>query len=126
MKPVNRRTVKVTASAIIIAFLSLLGDSALTAANAVPESKAGDGANDITGYEVTDVDYTLAANPQHIASVSFVLDSIPGAGSEIRVRLATGGSWYTCTSVDEDVTCDTSSPVMTVAAANELRVIAVD
>lgn len=126
MKPVNRRTLKVITGAAIMAFVSLLGSSALTASNTVPESKAGDGANDITGYEVTDVDYTLAANPQNIDSVSFVLDSIPSANSEIQVRLATGGSWYACTSDDEDVTCDTSNPVITVAAADELRVIAVD
>ena len=128
MKLTIPRAAKATGAAIVVALLALLGSSALTATNTVPASQAGDGANAITGYTVSDIDYALnATNPQNIDTVTFDLDSTPDAGSDIQIRLdASTSDWYSCTFSGVDVTCDVTSPVITVALADELRVVAVD
>src|SRR5581483_226582 len=71
---------------------------AFAAANTVPLTKAGDGANAITGYTVSNVVYTLnAASPQNIDQVDFNVDSIPPPGSKMKVKLVSVGAvWYTC------------------------------
>lgn len=98
---------------------------AFAAANTVPTSKAGDGTGAITGYTVSSVVYDLnAASPQNIDQVTFNLDSVPPAGSKIRLKLvAAGASWYSCTNTGAAVTCGTTVPQATVASADELRVI---
>lgn len=122
------RAAKAAIAALSVAFLALLGSTALTASNTVPDSQAGDGAGEITGYEVTNVSYDLnATNPQNIDEVTFDLDSTPLAGSEIQIRLdSTGTDWYSCTSSVAAVTCDTTTPPASVLDADELRVVAVD
>ncbi|MCS7276284.1 MAG: hypothetical protein NZ695_04645 [Dehalococcoidia bacterium] len=106
----------------LIAGLSVAGAVfGFAATNTVPATRAGDGANTISGYTVTNVVYTLdSTNPQNIASVSFDLDA---AANEVRVRLQTGGTWFNCTSGgDNNWSCTTTG--QTVAGANELRVVA--
>ena len=98
---------------------------AFAAANTVPASKAGDGAGAITGYAVSSVVYNLnAGDPRNIDSAAFSLDSAPPAGSTIRIKLVSGeATWYSCTNVAAAVTCVTTAPQATVAAADELRVV---
>src|SRR4051812_440519 len=97
---------------------------AYTASSTVPNTNAGDGAGTITGYVVSSVKYNLnAGNPQNIDSLTFNLDSTPVAGSTLKAQLAAAGSWYTCTNVAAAVTCTTTSPQATVAAATQLRVV---
>ena len=97
---------------------------AYTASNTVPNTNAGDGAGTITGYVVSSVKYNLnASNPQNLDSVTFNLDSTPAAGSTLKAQLASSGSWYSCTNVAAAVTCATTSPQATVAAATQLRVV---
>lgn len=98
---------------------------AFTAANTVPESKAGEGAEQITGYVVDSIHYTLnTTNPSLVDAVSFNLDSAPVAGSTIRVRLnPTGAVWYNCTNVGVAVTCVTTSPQATTANSTQLAVV---
>jgi hypothetical protein len=97
---------------------------AYTASSTVPNTSAGDGAGTITGYVVSSVKYNLnAGNPQNIDSLTFNLDSTPVAGSTLKAQLAAAGSWYTCTNVAAAVTCTTTSPQATVAAATQLRVV---
>ena len=119
----NRRGI---IAATVVAGAGLLATSALTATNTVPDSQAGDGAGNITGYTVSAVSYDLnATNPQNVDQVSFTLDSTPAAGSEIEVRLdASSSTWYSCVNVAADVTCDTTGAA--VVDADELRVVAVD
>jgi len=93
---------------------------AFAADNTVADSFAGDGEGGISGYDVTNIHYTLAVNPENIGSVSFELDEL---ASEVQIsfddtnffdcRLAAGV--WTCT-VDSDVS---------VLSAESLRVIAV-
>ncbi len=94
-----------------------------TGTNTVPPSSAGDGAGTISGYNVTNVQYFLnASNPQVLDRVEFDLDAPAGT---VTVRLVTpAGTWYSCTNPSGNHwQCNT--PGASVAAANELRVVAV-
>jgi len=101
------------------------GVFAYTASNTVPGSQAGEGEGIVTGYVLTSVHYGLnATDPSKIDSVSFNLDSAPGAGSTIKAKLLSTGSWYPCTTVGVAVTCNTSSPQVGVLGADKLTVVA--
>ena len=101
------------------------GVFAYTASNTVPGSQAGEGQGTVTGYVLTSVHYGLnATDPTKIDSVTFNLDSAPAAGSTIKAKPASTGSWYTCTNIGVAVTCPTTSPQVTVAAADTLTVVA--
>jgi hypothetical protein len=120
MKRFRRRTVIVIAVAAALA----LSTYAFTAANVVPGTKAGQGAGTVTGYTVTNVAYTLASNPANIDSVAFTLDS--AAGNVSAKLVSSSGTYTACTvSGGTNVTCD-FSPDVSVLAANELSVIAVE
>lgn len=117
---------KRTMGALLVVGVVATGSYALTAANTVPASRAGDGSGTISGYTVSSVKYGLnATNPANIDSVSFSLDVAPPTGATTKIQLASGGSWYTCTSGTPATsqTCTTTSPQATVAAATELRVV---
>ena len=103
------------------------GTYALTAANTVPASKAGDGSGAVSGYVLSTIHYDLnTTDPGNIDQVTFTLNSVPVAGSTITAQLASAGSWYSCTNVGTAVTCGTTSPQQTVLAATSLRVIVAD
>lgn len=102
---------------------------AYTAANIVPASKAGDGTGAVTGYTISNIDYTLnGADPQLIDQVLFDVDVAPTAGSDIEVSLDDGsGVWYTCTFLVLAVTCDTTVGTQAIVLlTDELQVIIVD
>jgi hypothetical protein len=95
---------------------------AFAATNTVPNSYAGEGAGTVSGYTVTNLQYNLnAATPSNIDSVQFTLNA---AATTVQVRLVTTGSYFSCTNVGLNWTCLT--PGVTVAAADEMRVIARD
>lgn len=115
----RRRTILVLFAAAALA----LATYAFTAANNVPATKAGDGSGAITGYDVTNVAYTLdAANPANIESVSFTLDAVAGT---VKAKLVAASTTYTdCTNTGgNDWSCNVE-PDPTVLSADELRVIA--
>ena len=101
---------------------------ALAAANTVPATYAGDGSGTISGYTVSSVVYTLnGTNPQNLDQVDFNVDVAPQAGSTMKIKLvAAGSTWYTCTNVTTALTCVTTAPQATTAAADELRVVIAD
>ena len=93
---------------------------AFAASNTVPASYAGEGASVTSGYTVSNVVYNLnATTPSNIDSVAFTLNA---AASTVKVRLVTTGSYFTCTNVGLNWTCNTAG--VTVAAADEFRVVA--
>ena len=97
--------------------LAVLG---LAASNVVPSTRAGDGGGAISGYTVSNVAYTLdSANPQNLQKVEFDLDQ---PANVVKVRLQTGGAWYSCTNSGNHWSCTTSGQA--VQPANELRVVA--
>jgi hypothetical protein len=113
-------------SKIFIVLLVLIFASAafaFAAGNTVPVTRAGEGVSVTSGYTVSNVVYNLnATTPSNIDSVTFTLNA---AASNVKIRLVTTGSYYTCTNVGLNWTCTTTSPQATVSAADELRVIAI-
>jgi hypothetical protein len=106
----------------VVAMLSVSG-YAFTASNTVPNATVGQGANTISGYTVSSVAYNLnATNPANIDSVAFTIS--PAAATNVKIQLASGGSWYSCTNTTGSVSCATTAPVATVAAATALNVVA--
>lgn len=102
-----------------------VGVFAYTAANTVPDTKAGDGTGAVSGYVVSSVHYGLnATDPTLADSVTFDLDSTPIAGSTIKTNI--GGNWYACTNAVAVVTCDTTSPQATVVPVTTLEVVVAD
>jgi hypothetical protein len=93
---------------------------AFTAANNVPPSKAGIGAGAISGYDVSNIKYNLAANPANIDSVEFDLN---GPAGTVKAKVVSGNPTYTdCTGGPTHFTCD-FSPDPTVLSADQLSVI---
>jgi hypothetical protein len=120
----SRRSLRIAlclAGALIIA----VAVYAFTASNTVPATAAGSGSAAISGYTVSSVDYTLnSGTPTNIDEVSFTLS--PTAADTVQVQLASGGAFYECINTSGSVSCDTTSPQATVAAATQLTVLAVD
>jgi Tfp pilus assembly protein PilV len=119
MPRVRRRMVLIVAFAAALA----LATYAFTASNVVPGTKAGKGEGTISGYTVSGVAYTLAANPANVDSVAFTLSS---AATTVKAKLVQASSTYTSCSVSggTSVTCD-FSPDISVVSADELSVVAV-
>ena len=111
---------------LIVALLALAigaGAFAYAATNTVPGSNAGSGSGAISGYTISNVAYTLnATTPTNLDQVAFTIS--PTAASTVKAQLAAGGSWYTCANAAGSVTCNTTSPQATVAAATQLTVVA--
>ena len=114
--------------AVIIAAAAALALTAyaFTAGNtfADPNNRAGDGSQNITGYEVSNIEYQLSsANPANIDSVSFDLDAAAGT---VKVKVDASATDYTnCTGGPiTGWTCNfLSDPA--VVDADQFRVIAV-
>ena len=95
---------------------------AFTAANTVPNTSAGAGSGSITGYTISNVQYGLnATTPSNLDQVTFTIT--PATATTVRIQLAPAGSWYSCTNSSGSVTCNTTSPQATVAAATQLTVV---
>jgi len=109
--------------AVLMVLVFATAAFAFAATNTVPATYAGEGASTTSGYVVTNVVYNLnAATASNIDSVTLTLDA---PASTVMVRLVTAGSYYSCTNTSgTNWSCATTAPQATVAAADELRVIA--
>jgi len=115
----RRRTIVVALLALAVA----CGVYAYAATNTVPGSNAGSGSGAISGYTVSSIAYTLnSTTPTNLDQVAFTI--APTAASTVKVQLAAAGSWYSCTNTAGSVTCNTTSPQATAAAATQLTVVA--
>ena len=115
-----------TLIAVLVVLLVMIAAYAYAAANVVPETGAGDGENAISGYTITNVQYTLdPTNPTLISAVSFTIDPTAGADPvrEVKVKLVDTGAWFDCTAAGNSATCAITG--VTVVAANQFRVVAV-
>jgi hypothetical protein len=93
------------------------------ASNTVPGTEAGSGSGAISGYTVSSVAYGLnSTTPTNIDAVTFTIS--PTSAGTVKAQLASGGSWYSCTNTSGSVSCNTTSPQATVAAATQLTVVA--
>ena len=106
---------------LLLAVAVMAAAYGFAATNSVPDTRAGDGAGAINGYSVSNVAYTLnSSNPQVLDKVEFDLDN---PASTVKVRLQTGGTWYSCTNTSGNHwSCNT--PSQGVQPADELRVVA--
>ncbi len=111
--------------ALIVAGVVASSAYAFTQTNTVPATRAGDGNAAISGFTATSVVFTVnGTNPQNIDQVAYTLN--PTSATTVKTQLASGGTWYACTNTAGSVTCATTSPQATVAAATLLTVVAVD
>ncbi len=115
------------ASLIVVVVLALIlsvTTYAFAAANTVDPSSAGDGYAAISGYTITNIHYTLATNPQNLASVSFTATPAAGAAAptSVQVQVVSGGTWFPCTLTTGTWTCPITG--VTVLQANRLTVVA--
>ena len=91
-------------------------------------SKTATAATVIGTYNVTTVAYTLGATPTNIDAITFKIVA-PGAQPSVVKAQAVnpGGTFYNCTTVlsgaDYNATCASTSPQLTVSAANQLTVV---
>jgi hypothetical protein len=76
---------------LLIAAVAAVGGYAFTASNTVPGTKAGSGSGGITGYTVSNVQYTNQDGA--LTAVQFTLDA---AARSVSVKLASTGSWHDC------------------------------
>ena len=100
---------------------------AFAASNTVPTSAAGEGASSISGYTISNIDYTLnSSNPANIDQVEFDLNTAPPATADVKAKLvASSTTWYGCTiSSGTHATCLTSGA--SVSAADQLSVVVAD
>jgi hypothetical protein len=112
-----------TAVVLVVALAIGLGTYAYSATNTVPDGSAGAGSGAISGYTISGVSYTLdSTTPTNLNQVAFTI--APTAAGTVKAQLAAGGSWYSCTNAAGSVTCATTSPQATVAAATQLTVVA--
>ncbi len=119
-KRLQRRAIVAIGSLVVA--LSVSG-YAFTASNTVPSASLGQGSNTISGYTVSSVAYNLnSSNPANLDSVTFTIS--PTTASLVKIQLASGGSWYSCTNTSGSVSCATTSPQATAAAATSLNVVA--
>lgn len=109
----------------LIAVAAATASNAMTAANTVPASNAGSGSAVISGYTVSAVAYQLnATTPGNIDSVTFTLSA---AATTVKAKVVSSATaYYSCTVVTgNNWSCSTVLPQATVAAADNLSVIAI-
>jgi hypothetical protein len=113
---------KITAILVIALILSVT-TYAFAAANTVPATNAGDGSAAVSGYSITGVSYTLfSTDNSSIDKVNFSIS--PVTATNVKIQLVTNGSWYPCNNTAGSVICSVGG-VVTVLAANNLRIVAV-
>ena len=116
--------------ALIVLALALIAAVAiygLAASNTVPDSGAGDGTGTISGYTISNVAYTLnATTPSDIDKVTFTVTpgGSAGAPTVVKAKLVSTSSTYSNCTNTSGTTWECSFTGVTVAAADELRVIA--
>jgi hypothetical protein len=93
-----RKSTKMVGGLVIAGVVAATG-SAFTASNLVPASTAGYGESAVTGATVSNVAYTLAADPSKLASVVFTATTdVTGKTAQMTLRTTSGvvGTPYPC------------------------------
>lgn len=121
---------KYLAIAFIILTLGVIAYG-YAAANVVPESGAGDGSGTVSGYTISNIDYTLlTSDPSKVTSVSFDVASTGGAGvpNDVQITVDSGTTWVACTGPETNTwTCTfTVSAEPSVTAIESLQVVAAE
>jgi len=97
-------------------------------ANIVNISSAGDGANDISGYTISNQSYDLNnTDPTLVDTVTFTVAPLNGnpAPSRVKVQFSGAGTWYTATNPSGTTwSVDLSAASISVTSLTSMRVIA--
>jgi len=108
---------------LVLAVVLSAATYGFAAANNVPAGEAGEGEGVISGYDVTNVNYTLdSSDPTAFASVSFDLDA---AANDVYAGLGDGTIiyWIDCSNTAGTIwTCDLSASTVSVRAATSLHI----
>jgi len=99
MSSLNLLKPKYLAIALIIFALAVVVFG-YAAANIVPVSGLGEGVGTVSGYTISNIDYTLlTSNPSKVSSVSIDVapTSSAPAPTDVRVSVDSGTTWITCT-----------------------------
>jgi hypothetical protein len=110
-------------AALLCAGVLAAGTYAFTASNTVPATRAGDGSGTISGYTISNVEYTTqTSDPSILNTYSFTLDA---AARVVHAKTVSGVTTYdTCTAgAGNSWTCTAASGT-TVLSMDSLRVIA--
>jgi len=119
---INRRTAVLGLLLVILATAGF----GFAAQNTVPDSRAGDGTGDISGYEVTNIRYTLnSTDPTELNGVSFDLTGGTVVPQSVKARIV-GEAWSapcttSSTAMPANFVCSISGDVL---GAEDLQVVA--
>ena len=120
---------KYIAIALIILTLAVIA-YAYAAANDVPESGAGYGQGAISGYTISNIDYTLlSSDPSKVESVSLDVAATSGAPDPDIVQISVDGStWISCTgpTVNTWACAFATESEPLISAMDNLEVVATD
>ena len=106
-----------------------IGGTAFTAGlSGDQSSRTATSATVIGGYTATGVGYTLnSTTPTNIDAITFKIVSPGAQPNTVKVQGASAGTFYSCITAlnvaDYDATCTTTSPQLTVGAANNLVIV---
>ena len=108
---------------LILGALGIVAAATLgfAASNTVDPSNAGDGSGAVSGYTVTNIHYTLGANPATTSQVSFTVTPALPAGGTAAISADNGTTWATGCTGTSTVTCTAALPI---ASLTSLRVVA--
>lgn len=110
---------------LVVATILSAGAYAFTAANTVSASTAGSGTGTVSGYQATNIGYSLnATDPTKVDTVTFTLN--PTTASQLQVKVGSTGTWKTdCTNSGGSVSCDYSASPVDLQGIDEIDVVAV-
>ncbi len=110
--------------AFSLVLLAATSTYAFAAASNPRAQPSGAVSHAISGYAIGDVSYGLSsADPETIDRVSFSIS--PANAGTVKASLD-GRTWYACANTGGSVSCETTAPRATVAAARALAVVAYD
>jgi hypothetical protein len=111
---------------VALAIVAILATAAygFAATNTITDGgHAGDGSGTVSGYTVTNVAYTVTADPTILRTVSFDLDA---TATTVKVSLNNGGNWANCADQGSNAwSCNVAGLAAPVAGVTSLRVVAV-
>ena len=120
--PRRRRTLLVALLAFVVAAYALAFTATITFNGATDAGAAGAGSGTISGFNVTQIRYTLdATTPTNLSGVVFKLDK---AATTVRAKVNGMAAYATCTGGTAALTDWTCALSGTVASATSLDVVA--
>ena len=123
MRPGSSAGIARVLTTLLCAGVLAAGTYAFTAGNTVDATRAGDGDNDVTGYNVTNVHYVRSVtDPTLLASYSFDLD---GVATVVDAKPVTSQASYdSCTNTSGTSWSCPATSGTTMLSLDNLRVIA--